>query len=129
MDDVKSFAGKFTEGYYCDREDIEDTVKKGGIFNIIDHASGFKADFVTLKNNAFRQQEFKRRQRIDYFGKSVFVVTVEDLLISKLIWIQDYQSAIQMEDIRQLVALEQLDWEYIRHWVHELNLNTFNLLQ
>jgi hypothetical protein len=62
------------------------------MFNIIDHASGFKADFVVLKNEAFRQEEFNRRRKVDFFDKTIYVVSPEDLLISKLIWIQDFQS-------------------------------------
>ncbi len=65
---------------------------------------------------------------MDYFGQTIYVVTAEDLLISKLIWIQDYQSAIQMEDIRNLRSAENIDWNYINNWVTRLKLNTFNLL-
>jgi hypothetical protein len=55
-------------------------------------------------------------------------VSPEDLIISKLIWIQQLQSAVQMLDIRNLVESDNLDWEYIDLWIRELNLNTFNLL-
>lgn len=37
---------------------------------------------------------------IDFFEKTIYVVSPEDLLISKLIWIQDYQSPLQMEDVQ-----------------------------
>jgi hypothetical protein len=49
-------------------------------------------------------------------------------MISKLIWIQELQSAIQMEDIRNLAESENLDWEYIDLWIGNLHLNSFNLL-
>jgi len=106
--DVDFFVENFKEGYYCDNDSIADAVIHHSMFNIIDYASGFKADFVILKNNAFRQAEFNRRSLIDYFGKTIYVVMPEDLLISKLIWIQDLQSSIQMEDISKLTALENL---------------------
>ncbi len=99
------------------------------MFNIIDHASGFKADFVVLKSDPFRQMEFSRKVQIDFYGQVVYVVSVEDLLISKLIWIQTYQSPIQMEDIKNLASLENLDWNYIKTWISKLNLSTFNLLE
>ena len=59
---------------------------------------------------------------------TIYVVSPEDLLISKLIWIQDLQSPIQMEDIRNIAEKEDLDTEYIKSWVKRLNLNTFDLL-
>jgi hypothetical protein len=125
---VNSFANNFQDGFYCDRDSIKEAVEGQNMFNIIDHASGFKSDFVVLKNHPFRQEEFNRRIKIDFFGRSIFIVTPEDLLISKLIWIQDLQSALQIEDIKNLSAVKNLDWSYIKGWVHKLNLNTFALI-
>lgn len=127
--DIDRFVENFKEGYYCDKEAIEDAVKHRSMFNIIDHASGFKADFVVLKNDPFRQNEFTRKISMEFFGKTIYVVSPEDLLISKLIWIQDYQSPVQMEDIKNLVLADNLDWGYINLWVGKLNLNSFYLLK
>ncbi|WP_343744338.1 DUF6036 family nucleotidyltransferase [Chitinophaga sp.] len=127
--DIDRFIANFENGYYCDRDAIQDAINRRSMFNIIDHASGFKADFVVLKPDPFRQMEFSRRVEIDFWGQTVYAVSVEDLLISKLIWIQTYQSAIQIEDIKNLTSLETLDWDYIKNWVGKLNLDTFNLLK
>ncbi|WP_205514674.1 DUF6036 family nucleotidyltransferase [Longitalea arenae] len=126
---IDRFIQQFKEGYYCDKDAIQDAVKRRSMFNIIDHASGFKADFVVLKDEAFRQEEFSRRRKVDFFDKTIYVVSPEDLLISKLIWIQDFQSAQQMEDIKNLAAIEQLDWSYITSWIKKLNLKSFNLFE
>jgi hypothetical protein len=126
--EIDRFVGNFKDGYYCDKDAIEDAVKHRSMFNIIDHASGFKADFVVLKPDPFRQNEFSRRIAMEFMGKTIFVVSPEDLLLSKLIWIQDYQSGVQMEDIRNLVLSGNLDWGYIDLWKDRLNLNSFNLL-
>lgn len=125
---VESFVENFKEGYYCDKDAIVEAVRFRRMFNIIDHQSGFKADFVILKDEPFRQEEFRRKQQLNYFGKEIFVVSPEDLIISKLIWIQEIQSNIQMEDIRQLSAKGDLDWSYLKEWINKLNLNTFDLL-
>jgi len=123
------FVNSFKDGFYCDRDVVKEAIETPiKMFNIIDHATGYKADFVVLKNDAFRQEEFNRRVQMEFYGKKIYVVSAEDLLISKLIWIQDIQSAIQMEDIRNLVAIDHLDREYISKWVKKLNLRTFDLL-
>lgn len=96
--------------------------------NIIDFASGFKADFVILKKEPFRINEFNRRQKHTFEGYPVYVVTAEDLLISKLMWIQDYQSAVQKEDISSLWELQSMDKNYVNQWVANLQLNDFGLL-
>jgi len=127
--DIDGFVANFKDGYYCNINSVKDAVRQQSLFNIIDHASGYKADFVILKNEDFRQEEFNRRVEMEYFEKSVYLVTVEDLLISKLIWIQVLQSAIQIQDIKNLAELDTLDWEYINKWVKILKLATFNLLK
>jgi hypothetical protein len=126
--DIDRFVENFKEGYYCDKDAIEDAVQNRSMFNIIDHATGFKADFVVLKSDPFRQNEFTRKIPMDFFGKTIYVVSPEDLIISKLIWIQELQSAVQMADIGNLVISDNLDWEYINLWIGKLNLNTFSLL-
>lgn len=127
--DIDLFVKNFREGFYCDKEAIEDAVKRKSMFNIIDHASGFKADFVVLKNDPYRQEEFSRRTPMEFLGKTIYVVSIEDLIISKLIWIQDFESAVQKEDVKNLVSSEKLDWNYIQLWVTRLKLNSFNLLK
>jgi hypothetical protein len=48
----------------CDSDSIAEAVKYRRMFNIIDHHSGFIADFVVLKDEPFRQEEFNRRRKI-----------------------------------------------------------------
>lgn len=126
--DVEKLVSYFKEGYYCDEDSVTEAVQRRSMFNIIDHATGFKADFIILKTQPFRQKEFERRVMADFLGMPIYVVTAEDLLISKLIWIQDIQSSMQIEDIKSLLLVEGLDWNYIKYWLSLLKLNTFNLL-
>jgi hypothetical protein len=126
--DIDALANYFKKGYYCDLDSVKDAIDRHSMFNIIDHASGFKADFVILKDQPFRKAEFERRMSIVFEGMEVSIVTPEDLLLSKLIWIQELQSNIQMEDIKNLSRKEDMDWSYINNWIEELRLNTFGLL-
>ena len=119
----------FDKGYYLNDEAVKDTIRNKTMFNIIDHNSGYKADFMILKNEPFRQSEFNRRKAVKFLDMNISIVSVEDLLVSKIIWIQETQSGVQMEDIKVLSRLDQLDWKYINKWIVELNLKTFNLLE
>jgi hypothetical protein len=127
--DIDDLLARFREGYYCDKDAVKEAIMHHSMFNIIDHASGFKADFIILKNEPFRKTEFERRLEIEFEGMPVNVVSAEDLLLSKLIWIQELQSAVQMEDIRNLSTKKDLDWKYIDSWIKSLNLNTFDLFK
>lgn len=83
---------------------------------------------MILKDEPFRQVEFERRIRVTLLGMQVDVVSPEDLLLSKLIWIQNIQSSLQMEDIKSLKEFPGLDWEYINTWIGSMKLNAFDLL-
>ncbi len=121
-------ADYFKEGYYCDQEAIRDAIKNKGMFNIIDHKSNYKADFMILKDEPFRRIEFERRKQLDFMGMKIYFVSAEDLLLSKLIWIQELQSELQKSDITELSGLNDLDWPYIKSWIKKLKINTFGLL-
>jgi hypothetical protein len=129
ISNVDKFVQSFQDGYYCEKDSIIDAIRYEGMFNIIDHASGFKADFVILKDSPYRQEEFRRRVKMSFLGTETWIVSAEDLLISKLFWIQDSQSSIQKEDIKNLSELQNLDWDYINFWVTRLKLNNFGLLK
>jgi hypothetical protein len=54
---------------------------------------------------------------------TLWFVTAEDLLLSKLVWAADSQSEMQLNDIRNLItAVTTLDWAYIEHWATELQV-------
>jgi hypothetical protein len=127
-ENVPMLMEQFKEGYYCNEEAVQDALRRKTMFNIIDHKSSYKADFVILKDEPYRLEEFSRRKQIDFLDMKIYIVSPEDLLLSKLIWIQDIQSGLQMEDIKALTALPEIYWEYVRQWVNTLKLNTFNLL-
>ncbi len=127
--DAKYLVEYFKEGYYCDEDAVNDAIANKGMFNIIDHESSYKADFIILKNMPYRVLEFERRIQVNFFDMKINLVSPEDLIISKIIWIQQIQSDIQKEDIKILLEMKELDRDYIKKWVKELKLNTFNLLK
>ena len=127
-DDVKKLVEYFNDGFYCDEDAIRDAIQHKSMFNIIDHKSGYKADFIILKNEPYRITEFERRQLIEFLDMQIYIVSAEDLLLSKIICVQESKSALQLEDIKLLSKLGNLDIPYIEGWVDQLKLNTFNLL-
>lgn len=127
--DVKYLAEHFKEGYYCDEDAVRDAVLNKTMFNIIDHKSGYKADFIIFKNEPYRITEFERRRLIDFSDMKIYVVSPEDLLLSKIIWAQESLSSIQFDDIRLLSSLDNLDRQYIDKWIEMLKLNTFGFFK
>jgi hypothetical protein len=107
-----------------DRESVEEAARTQGMFNVIHRDWVIKADFIARKSGRFRETEFSRRRQLEIDGMEVWVVTVEDLILSKLAWGMDASSALQTRDVRTLIASgKNLDWEYLRHWAGELGLS------
>lgn len=125
---VSTFVKQFEGGYYCDEGAVKDAVANGNMFNIIDHSSNFKADFFIMKDTDYHIEAFNRRNEVEHYERSFFLASVEDLIISKMIWVQDSQSAQQMIDLTNLIDLDNLDRIYINKWIKRLKLKTFNLL-
>lgn len=128
-EDVPKIKAHFSQGFYCDEDAMNEAIKHKSMFNVIDYTTGFKADFIILNDDEYERQKFSRRIKTFLFDKVVYVITPEDLWLSKLIWIQQLQSGRQMEDIKSISRLPALDWEYVRRWTTHLKLNTFDLLK
>ena len=126
--DAQLLSTHFKDGYYCDEDAIREAIHYKGMFYIIDQKSNYKADFIILKDDPFRQEEFLRRRFIDFRDMKIYIVSPEDLLLSKLIWIQDIESSLQKDDIRLLSAIDNLDWKYIQKWISTMKLNTFGII-
>lgn len=49
LSNLNDFLDIFKTGYYVDNETVIEEIKKGGMFNVIDHRTGFKIDFIVRK--------------------------------------------------------------------------------
>ncbi len=127
--DIDRFCKIFETGYYIDTLTVKEEVQRKGMFNVIDFESGYKIDFIIRKNSEYRQLEFSRRIKTNVYGFDAWIVSIDDLIISKIAWIQELQSSRQIDDIRNLLQNPKVDKTYIQHWCKTLNFNTFNLLK
>ena len=126
--DIDRFCKIFETGFYIDILTVQEEVERHGMFNVIDFETGYKIDFIVRKNSEYRQLEFSRRIRTDDYGFDVWIVSIEDLIISKIAWIQELQSDRQIDDIQNLLKNPTADKEYIKKWCEKLDFKTFNLI-
>lgn len=126
--DLSKFLEIFKDGFYLHPQSIREEINRRGMFNVIDYNSGFKIDFIVRKNTPFHINEFNRRIITNVYNFPAYIVTLEDLVIAKIKWIQEYQSENQINDIVNLIKNPTIDLEYVYKWCREMNLNTFNIL-
>jgi hypothetical protein len=56
------------------------------MFNLIHDEYVIKIDFVVRKDTPYRRQEFSRRKKVAVDNQDLYVVSPEDLILSKLDW-------------------------------------------
>lgn len=111
--------------FYVDPDAVRDAVARHGTFNVIHERMIVKVDFVVRKDTDYRRTEFSRRRRLLFEGHPIFVVTPEDLIISKLDWARDTHSAVQLGDVRDLLrSVPDLDRAYLDEWIARLRLTS-----
>jgi hypothetical protein len=121
QEDVAGVAALFRPDYYLSEQSIRESLAHESIFNLIHHESVIKVDCIIRKSSEYRRIEFERRQKISIRDFTTFIVSKEDLIISKLAWAKDSHSEIQLGDVRNLLATG-FDSEYLEHWTRELGL-------
>lgn len=107
--------------YYVSPEAARDAVLYQSSFNAIHQVTLTKVDFLVRKNETYRYHEFARRARVRVEDFEVWVVSKEDLILSKLDWARESLSQRQLADVENLIA-SGCDLEYLRTWSAKLNL-------
>jgi hypothetical protein len=117
---IDHFIELFPDSYF-NKEVIAREIKRKGMFNIIDHSTGFKIDLIIRKEGEYAELAFNNRKIIHELGTDLWVIQLNDLIIAKLIWIQDLQSERQMYDIKNLLLNPGKDIKYIKNGVENFN--------
>ncbi|MES2706432.1 MAG: nucleotidyl transferase AbiEii/AbiGii toxin family protein [Verrucomicrobiota bacterium] len=107
--------------YYVSPDAAREAVIHQSSFNAIHQENLMKVDFMIRKHEEYRHHEFSRRIRLRVGDFEVWVVSREDLILSKLDWARDSQSLRQLADVENLIATG-CDMDYLRSWSAKLNL-------
>jgi hypothetical protein len=123
-DSAARLAESLGPSFYCDSNAARRAASHRSLFNAIDEQRLVKVDFVVRKDEDFRRAEFDRRRRVRLDDLDVWIVSAEDLVLSKLLWGRTSDSALQAKDIRALVTRGPvLNWEYLTHWARALQVH------
>ena len=122
--DAETLFSLFSSDFYVDKNSIRNAIHNKQIFNIIHREGIVKVDFIIRKDTNYRNLEFKNRRSIVFERQKIFIVSPEDLILSKLFWARESLSEMQIRDVNNLFkTIHNLDRGYIEKWVHELELD------
>lgn len=123
--DVDRITCLFQQDYYIDRDMVERAVRDHAMFNMIHNALVVKVDCVVRKETEYRREEFARRRAVSIAGQQVFIVSPEDLILSKLDWAKESRSEMQLTDVRNLLnSVQGLNAAYLSRWADRLGLSS-----
>jgi hypothetical protein len=120
--DAARLVGLFSPDYYVDEEAVRSAIASGTLFNLFHHAKLVKVDLIVYKEDEFERHKFARRERRRLGATDAWVITKEDLILSKLLWAAPTDSAFQLRDVRSLLATG-VDEDYVRSWSAKLGVN------
>lgn len=105
---------------YVDEEDVKQAVSEKRMFNVIYNATAFKVDVAVMDEvNPYAKESFSRRKKLEFSGRPLWVISPEDLILSKLRWMQlAGGSERQLQDCRSIMELNKgsLDLAYMLKW-------------
>jgi len=121
-----AFVKSLGDNYYINYDAAREALKNNSMFNVIDIQNSWKADFIIRKNRPFSKEEFKRRQKVNIMGLDVWIVSPEDIILSKLEWAKNSESGQQFLDALGVatVQYDRLDWDYLYKWAKELQVES-----
>lgn len=108
-----TFVQLFEKDYYLEPTEVKNSISRRGMFNLIHNNTIIKVDCIVLKTDPYRQEKFARRIRVRIGDFETWIVSREDLILSKLYWARDSKSEMQLRDVRSLLEADY-DLLYVR---------------
>ncbi len=107
QEDVHAFAASFPlDEFYCPPAGVlhvEIARKQRGHFNLIHHATGFKADIYTGGRDALHDWGFAHTRQIDFDGEKLILAPPEYVIVRKLQFFREGKSPKHLRDIERML--------------------------
>ena len=101
------------EYYSPPDESLHESLHRGGMFNLIHHASQFKADIYVAAGDALHAWALGHRRRIDIGGTGAWIAPPEYVILRKLQFYREGGSDKHVRDIRFILAATPVDREFV----------------
>lgn len=113
--------------FYCPPLEViqmETRRSERGHFNLIDDATGFKADVYLAGADPFDRWAVDNRRRIDFEGEPFWIAPPEFVIVKKLLYFREGGSQKHIHDIRSIldVSGEKLDHDELNSRISAFGL-------
>jgi hypothetical protein len=121
--DAEAMVRLFKPDYDITREAVDSAIAQQSFFNLLHRKSSIKVSGIVCQQIKYRVTEFNRRQRVKFENLKTWIVSKEDLIISKLYWARKSHSERHLRDVTNLAATG-CDSAYIERWTRALGIFT-----
>ncbi|MHA1370719.1 MAG: hypothetical protein ACTSRA_13545 [Promethearchaeota archaeon] len=117
--DIEKFTETFPlSDFYCPPPEIikiENSRPSGGHFNLIHHATGFKADIYPMGDSKLHRWALNKRKEILAGGETIWLAPVEYVILRKLEYFHEGGSEKHVKDIDGILELsgDQIDFKVL----------------
>ena len=113
--DLTALRAAFPESdYYVPPDDaFARAMERGGMFNLIHHATQFKADIYLATGDPLHDWALRHRRRIDIGGTGAWIAPPEYVILRKLQFYREGGSDKHVRDIRFMLAATPIDREFV----------------
>jgi len=119
--DAEVMVRLFNPDYDISREAVDNAIARQSIFSFSHRKSRIRANGIICQQTKYRLTEFSRRQRVKFENLKTWIVSKEDLIISKLYWARKSHSERHLRDVRNLAATG-CDQAYVEQWTQVLGI-------
>lgn len=113
---------EFEPDFYIPHNRVRDSIARKFMFNLLHQEKLVKIDCVVRKDSEFQKQAFSNRRKIRYADElDVWIISREDLILSKLHWAKDSKSEMQVRDVASILR-NGYDEKYVIDWARKLDV-------
>jgi hypothetical protein len=127
-DEVETFADAFPiEEFYCPPPEVirlEIGRSHRGHFNLIHHATGFKADIYASGRDELHHWGLKNRKPVDVVDEKFWLAPVEYVILRKLEYYREGESEKHLRDISSILAFSpnEIDFKMLEEQINKRTL-------
>ncbi len=101
--DIPRFIAAFEKDFYVQDSSIKRAIEHHSMFNMVSNTTSLKVDCIVRKDTPTEKAKFARRSRGHIADHEFWVISQDDLILSKLAWARESLSERQFEDIDRLL--------------------------
>lgn len=120
--DGEAIIREFEADFYIPHNRVHDSIARKFMFNLLHQEKLVKIDCILRKDSEFQKEAFSNRRKIRFANEvELWIISRENLVLSKLHWAKDSKSEMQLRDVASIIR-NGYDEKYVLDWARKLGV-------